>query len=52
MVRQVNPLLSSEEIEGAATAAAAIITRCNMDSTDGFVEENKLFSMLNRKTTR
>jgi hypothetical protein len=52
MVRQVNPPLSSEELEGAATAAAAIITRCNMDSTDGFVAADKLFSRLDRKTTR
>jgi hypothetical protein len=52
MVRHVSPPLSSDELERAANAAAAIVTRCNMVSTDGFVAAAELLDMLERKTTR
>ena len=52
MVRHANPPLSPDELERATNAAAAIVTRCNMVSTDGFVAAAKLFAMLERKMMR
>jgi hypothetical protein len=48
----VVPNLTQIELEQAANAAAAIVTGCNMDSTDGFVAAAELVGILEWKTTR
>ena len=49
MGRQSNPPLSGDELERAANAAAAIITRCNMVAEDGFVEAEAMVGLIQRK---
>ena len=46
------PPLTQDEIQRAANAAAAIITRCNMVADDGFVDAKQLLTVVQRNITR
>ena len=52
MVRFVIPPLTQSELNGAADAAAAIVTRCNMVAEDGFVGPKDMLGRIYRKFTR
>ena len=52
MGKVVVPPLSQFELEQAANAAAAIVTRCSMNSEDGFVDAATLFDAIRRPSTR
>ena len=52
MGKEYSPPLTQDELQRAANAAAAIVTRCNMVSNDGFVNANQLLTLVQRKVTR
>ena len=52
MGKEYPPLLTQDELNGAADAAAAIVTRCNMVDEDGFVGPAGMLDRISRNVTR
>ena len=52
MGKEFPPPLTQSELNGAADAAAAIVTRCNMVPEDGFVGPEDMLDLMYRKFTR